>query len=438
MLKRGCSESFGFEHPKKGQFQMNATIIKNSTVADVAGQMTDSDFAEAVDFGRSENLMQEIAKDYETLGLVGEYHNKLLSYIAAVSRKMDVPMSILILSSSGAGKSTIQDKTLKLCSPEDVNRVSGLSDKALFYKGKNALKNKLLAIEENAGLNDDYAIRTLISEGYLQRETVVKQGNGFQTVSQRLDGPCAVFQTTTNPEINAETKSRFWVLGVDESRSQTRTILEQQRHNQTLEGVIAKAREKFTCRRHWNFQRLLQPIAVVNPFAEDLFYADDRLNARRNQPKFLNLCKAVAFLRQMTKEVQTYTDEVMQIEYIEVDRLDIEIATEIASEILGKTLDDLSVPARDLLDLLYGFVLSKQGSDEEQIRRKQVYWTRREIMDFSGWGKTRLHIHLKELLDSEYVVKSAGGENCLQSYRLLWNGEGKNGGKFLLGFRQCS
>lgn len=43
----------------------------------------------------------------------------------------------------------------------------------------------------------------------------------------------------------------------------------------------------------------------MNSYAEELFYEDDRLQARRDQPKFLNLCKAVAFLNQMKKTRKT-------------------------------------------------------------------------------------------------------------------------------------
>jgi len=182
---------------------------------------------QAIEFGRS-NLMEAIKDDYTALGLVGESHNKLMAYLAAVSRKMDNPLNILVLSSSGAGKSALIDKTIKLTAPEDVIRTSSISNKALFYM--DSLKHKLLALEEAAGMKDTYAIRTLISEGYLSLETV----SGGKLKSTRVEGGCSVFQSTTNPEINAETKSRFFVIGVDESRSQTRNILASQRKAYTM------------------------------------------------------------------------------------------------------------------------------------------------------------------------------------------------------------
>lgn len=370
---------------------------------------------QAIEFGKS-NLMEAIKDDYTALGLVGENHNKLMAYLAAASRKMDNPLNILVLSSSGAGKSALIDKTVKLTPPEDLIRTSSLSNKALFYM--DSLKDKLLVLEEAAGMNDTYAIRTLISEGYLALETV----SGGKLKSTRVEGGCSVFQSTTNPEINAETKSRFFTLGVDESREQTRNILTSQRKAYTLEGLIGNLDEQTVIHKHHTFQRLLNPYAVVNPYAEYLFYDDDRLQARRDQPKLLRLISAVAFLNQLKKDVKSYQD----IEYIEASKEDIDIAVELASEIIGMSLDDLSIPARDLLEQLNEML--PKGKE-----RHYSSFTRTDVMNYTGWTSTRLHIHLKELIDMELVVKLSGRQNSLNHYKLLYDGQGKDGKRFMIG-----
>lgn len=357
------------------------------------------------------DLFQTILEDYGTLGIIGEEHNKIMCYLAATSRLMEKPLNILVLSSSGAGKSTLQDKTLKLMPPEDIIRASAITDKALYYM--KSLKGKMLALEEAAGMKDTYAIRTLISEGYLAQESV----SGSKGQSLRVEGGCSIFQTTTNPKINPETKSRFFVLGVDESREQTRRILEMQRKAQTLDGLKESVETEGIIRKHWAFQRLLEPYAVVNPLAPELFYEDDRIQARRDQLKFLNLCKAVAFLNQMKKTIKNYQG----LEYIEVEREDIQQATELASNLLGISLDDLSIPARNLLQLLLGM--------------KSSIFTRKDVMEFTGWTKTRLHIHLTELIEMELVLARNREKNKLQTYKRLYNGEGSDGRKFMIGLR---
>ena len=198
--------------------------------------MTPQERQEAEAFGQQANIFDLILQDYAACGLVGEEPNKLLCYLAAVSRKTNDPLSVLILASSGAGKSTLQDATLLFCPPEDVIKLTSLTGRALFYKGAKSLKHKILALEEEAGAQQAaYAIRNLISAGELIIETTVKDlGSGRMTTMQnRVEGPTAVFITTTNPDTDPETRSRFFVTGVDESREQTRAILETQRKRQT-------------------------------------------------------------------------------------------------------------------------------------------------------------------------------------------------------------
>ena len=109
------------------------------------------------------------------------------------------PLSVLILSSSGAGKSALQDATLAFCPPEDVVRLTSLTGKALFYQDPTSLRHRLLALAETAGGEEAvYAIRSLISEGELVVSTTVRdRGSGRPTtVENRVEGPTAVFCTT--------------------------------------------------------------------------------------------------------------------------------------------------------------------------------------------------------------------------------------------------
>ena len=51
-------------------------------------------------------------RDVDAIGVVGEATNALVGYLAAVSRKLDKPLAILIQSTSAAGKSTLMDALL--------------------------------------------------------------------------------------------------------------------------------------------------------------------------------------------------------------------------------------------------------------------------------------------------------------------------------------
>jgi DNA primase catalytic core len=405
--------------------------------------ITDTDKAEAMKLGRHPDLVGEILRDLERFGLVGETTNKTIGYVAMTSRKMDDPLSLLILSGSGAGKSLLQDTLLKLCPDEDLVKLTSLTGEALFYMGQDALKHKVLALEEHAGAQEaDYAIRNLISAKKLVKEATIKDPMTGRLTTMRnvVDGPCAVFKTTTQPEMDAETKSRFIITSIDESPEQTKAILEAQRHNHTLDGIRRKKQREQVVQRHHAFQRLLKPVAVVNPFEPLLTYAENRLLVRRDNPKYLHLILAVTFLYQLQRPVKHDADAG---DYIETTLDDIAIANELATDLFGQSLGELSRPSRELLKLIRRLVEEmerKPGSTAEQkvgagtaMASGAAAFSRRQIREFTGWSDYQIKIHVKQLEDLEYLLPLSGRRGQCFSYRLAWDGEGLDGERFVLG-----
>lgn len=408
---------------------------KREQIIDSVIRVEGKDKEDAEALGKSPELIETILDDFNSCGLIGEKANKLLCYLAVTSRKMDKPLSVLILSSSGAGKSMMQDTATSFCPPEEMVKLTNISGKALFYKDQLSLKHKVLALEEREGGEDaNYAIRNLMSAGELMSESTIKDNatGKLTTMANRVEGPTAVFVTTTNPDIDPETKSRFLTTSIDESHRQTKAIQEFQREAQTIKGLRGNLKVADILKRHRNFQRLLKPLAVVNPYADQLTYTDYRLQGRRDHPKYLNLIKSVCFLRQMQKEVKILNDG-SGVEYIEVDLKDIEIANDLAQEILGKSLDELSRPGRELLMELDNMV--DKWTKSRKANRTDIKFTRREIREYSGWSNYRVHTHLKELLDLEYVCMESGRNGSVHKYKLAYEGQGKEGEKFLLGLK---
>ena len=214
------------------------------------------------------------------------------------------------------------------------------------------------------------------------------------------------------------------MLTVDESREQTRAILASQRKRQTLEAMAGNASAESVIVRHRNFQRLLQPVVVINPHAEDLAYRDDRLQSRRDHPKYLNLIKAVAFIRQMTKDKKVRTKGQKEFSYIEADREDIRIADELAAEILHRNLEDLNGVSQALLAQIERLVearlkqMQKDGIGKTPDR-SDILFTRREIREFTGWSHNRVKRYMKQLVDLEFVAAESGRFGIAYRYRLL-------------------
>jgi DNA primase catalytic core len=399
-------------------------------------RVTEEQRKEAERYGRRADLLDAIGQDIEKGGFIGERANGLTGYLTMTSRKMDDPLALLILSASGAGKSALQDAALAFCPPEDLVKVTSLTERALFYKDENSLRHKVLALEEAAGAEDAfYALRNLISQKVLAIESTIKDPTTGRhtTMENCVYGPTAVLLTTTRPDVDPETRSRFLITTIDESREQTRRILEAQRKARTLEGFRLKLQRKAIYERHHAFQRLLKPLAVFNPFGALLSFSDERMLMRRDHPKYLQLMDTIAFVRQMQKPVKQMTAEGQAYDYIEVALRDIALANELALEILGKTLDELSGPSRRLLLLIEELVSAKARERHEQP--SGVLFTRRELREFTRWSDYQIHHYLNQLVAMEYLVPVAGRNGQQFQYRLMWEGQGKEGERFVLGLK---
>lgn len=394
----------------------------------------DADRLEALRMGRSAGLVDELQRDFAKLGIIGEETNRLLLYLAMTSRKTDDPLAVQILSASGAGKSHLQDVVLSLCPEEDLIKLTSLTGQALFYKGEDSLRHKCLAIAEVAGAEGArYALRNLISEKKLVIESTIKNAltGRLETRLNTVHGPTAVFETTTNPDTDAETKSRYLLLSVDESPGQTRAILEAQRHGHTLEGRKRRRQRESILARHHALQRLLEPVAVINPFEPLLSYGDDRLAFRRDHPKYLNLILAVTFLHQMQRP-RKHDPELG--DYIETALDDIAIANDLAHQLFGQCQDDLSFPGRELLRLTGDYVLRRAAA--EMTDWSEIGFSRRELREALRWSEARLRLHLGELLRLEYVGSTSGRFGQRYQHRLLIDpGEIDLGGQFVPGIK---
>ena len=238
--------------------------------------MTPEEKESALRLLRDPKLLDRIVADFD---LVGETTNKLLGYLAAVSRKLDQPLAVIVQSSSAAGKTSLMDAILSFMPGEDHVKFSTMTGQSLYYMGEGDLKHKILAIVEEEGAERAcYALKLLQSEGVLTIASTGKDASSGRMVTQtyRVEGPVMLFLTTTAIKIDEELLNRCIVLSVDENREQTRAIHQFQRRRQTLGGLLTDQDRRDTVTLHRNAQRLLRPLLVANPYAERLTFVDDK------------------------------------------------------------------------------------------------------------------------------------------------------------------
>ena len=373
-----------------------------------APALSESEREEALALLQRKDLLDQVARDIDALGYVGEEVNKRLLYLVAISRKLDDPLSAIVLSQSGAGKSGLTEVIEKLCPPEDVVLLTRLTPQSLYYTEPGFLDRKLVIVEERYGsLEADYSIRVLQSRKKLIAAAPVKdpQTGSMRTKVFTVEARAAFIEATTAASVNHENATRCFELSMDESQEQTKKIHERQRLLRTEAGLRLRTEAEAITRRHWNAQRLLEPLPVVIPFADKLSFPSSWMRTRRDHARFLNLIEVSAFLHQHQREKRNGAIVAAMADY--------EAAYALAAEVLRETLTDVKRPLREAYTRIQGLCRERGGTV-----------SRREVREALHVPDSTVRRWLQDLVDFEYVsLVQAEGERSGQGkavrYRLL-------------------
>jgi DNA primase len=391
-----------------------------ATTEDEPVVLSPAEQQEAENYLSEPGLVRRLQEDMEALGYIGEEEAKLLVYLIATSRMLSRPLSGIIGSGSGAGKSFLAELAEQLTPPEDVILFSKLSPQALYYLPEDFLVGKLLILEERTGGEGaDYAIRTLQSKDCLTQIVTLKDMETGQMTAKRFTvrGPIAYLETTTQSYLNQENTSRCFEIPLDESADQTRRIHLHQRRARSLWGLKRNISKDTIRRRHHNLQRVLQPVRVVIPYAEHLTFPAASVRTRRDHERFLSLIEAVAFLHQFQRVQRTASHKGKEVKYIEATVEDYAIAYQLALRVLWVSLDELSRWGRELVESCRRQV-EEGRSHQPDLKATDFHWTRRQLREYLGWPDKRLRACLDELVSLEYLQTLDGSKGKAFVYRL--------------------
>ncbi len=371
--------------------------------------MTDGERDEALRLLRSKDLLKKLSADLETVGYVGEDRNKQLAYLIATSRKLDKPLSAIIRSESGAGKSFLMECVAELMPPEDVKYFSRLTPQSLYYMGKDELVHKLLIVDERDGSEEaEYPIRTLQTRRILTLAVPMKDASTgkIKTVMLEILGPIAYMESSTSATINPENLNRCFELYLDATEKQTARILARQRQARTASALDADERRARVTRQHRNAQRLLRPLSVVIPFAEHICFPTQWLRIRRDHERFLCLIEIVAFLHQHQRTAGKTAEG---LEYLEATAEDYATAYGLAQSVFAQSVHDLTQPGRELHEQIKRMV--ERDLDKLDLAQKDHWFTRRDIREFTKLPDHQIKRTVRQLEDLEYldVRRSATG-----------------------------
>ena len=364
-------------------------------------------------------IFNRIVSDTEVLGYVGEAINKQLIYLAASSRKLSDPVSVIVVSQSAAGKSYLIDTVKKLIPPEEVVSMTSLSDQALNYLDEDALLHKFLVMGEAVHSEAvEHQVREMLSAHELSRLVTMKdpKTGALKSRMVRKEVIVSAVMSTTNHNINPENASRSFVVNTDESESQTKAIHRVQRKKYSVERFTEREKQiPLIISTHHAAQRLLIMRIIVNPFAELLDFPSALMRSRRDHERFIDLIACVCFLRQFQKEEATTKEGVS---YIKCDLEDYRIAYKIMKEILPSTLTSFPKSALELYETLRNVI--KKKAKEESLSPVEVSVTQRELREATGMSQMFVKRNMRTLSDYEYVFSSGSpGARSRKSYRLV-------------------
>ena len=115
---------------------------------DFVFEMSEEEQEQAKKYLSHKNLITNLQKDLQHIGILGEDENALVLFLAMASHKSDNPFSVLCLAKSGIGKSYLLQK-LSECMPKNAFSFhTQISENALYYFESKQIDGKVLFIED--------------------------------------------------------------------------------------------------------------------------------------------------------------------------------------------------------------------------------------------------------------------------------------------------
>ncbi len=315
----------------------------------------------------------------QAMPVVGEAKTKRLAYLVATSRLMQRPLSALLLAPSGTGKSALLDAVTLLIPPEHVESLARLTPQSLYYMGRDALRHKLIVVDEYEGTSEaDHPLRVLQSRGELRLSVTGKE-------ALVVRGPIAVMSGTTATNLDIQNTSRCLELALDDSPEQTRRI--QAAQARAWSGKNPRPLDPEPWR---DAQRILKPMSVVIPYAEELGFPARTTTDRRSSAKLLGLVAAHALLYQRQRERLRGSVVATHLDY------------QVVQGLLQPVIDGITPRAARAYRLLL-----EHGEPVD----------RRFVAEREGWAYNTAKKALAELVEQELVAVTRRGPPAL--YRVL-------------------
>ena len=325
-------------------------IAARQTPTEVKKALSEADTTAAVTFLQQPGLLPQTNELIGRSGIIGETTNRLIMWLIFTSRLTHRPLHIVSFGSSGTGKSHLQEKVGELIPDEDRIEITALTENAFYYFDQAELGHKLILIEDLDGIwSALYPLRELQSKQRISKTVTIKDRNGHtRTIHLKVHGPVSIAGCTTQESLYEDNANRSFLIYLDETGDQDERIMDYQR--KLSAGRIDVPAESQARQLLQNVQRVLQPVSVRNPYAEQLQIPREVFKQRRSNAHYLAFIEVITFYKQYQRDrkVDPTTGEI----YIETTLEDIREANDLLREILLRKSDELNGATRNHLEAL--------------------------------------------------------------------------------------
>ncbi|WP_162946177.1 CHC2 zinc finger domain-containing protein [Chitinophaga barathri] len=347
----------------------------------------------AIQYLQQPHLLRRTSEDIGQSGIVGEEMNRLIAYLVYSSRRQATPLHVMFLGASGSGKTYLQEKVSELIPAEEKIEITQVTENAFYYFRQDELKHKLLLIEDLDGAESAlYPLRELQSKKRISKTVTIKDTKGnLKTITVVVEGPVSVSGCTTREKLYEDNANRCLLLYVDGSAEQDGRIMAYQ--TKLSAGQVDHGKEQAIKSLLRSVQQVLQPVRVVNPYAQHITLPSEIFKPRRTMTLLLAFIEAVTFYHQYQRAQKK--DGSGQ-PYIETTPADITAAFHLLKEVLFSKGDELAKATRNFLEQLKA-LLAVEGKDS---------FTAREIRQQLRIAPATLKRYLSELERYGYLKGS--------------------------------
>ncbi len=333
-------------------------------------------------------------------GVVGEMINRMILWLVFTSRLREKPLHVICLGASGTGKTYLQESIARLMPEDHKYQITAMSDNSVYYFEEDELVQKLVLIEDLDGANEEkvlLALRELMTKEWVIKAIVIKDNKGkMKTIRLKVRGPICLAGTTTRERLYEDNANRSLLLYLDQSKEQKQKIMDYQR--KVSANKIDRHGQQDMIRFLQNIQLTLQPIHVVNPFAEILHIPAEVFKPLRTNQHYLLFIETVTFYHQYQREKKY---DPRGNPYIETTLEDIQIANQLIKDVLLAKSDELTKVTRRFYQTLQIYL--------QQQNKPSFYAS--EVRKAYRMSPATVSRHLYTLMRYGYV-KTVGGSRA--------------------------